>query len=140
MISFNKGVLELSHGDSRARASRSHLVLSWSQARQIAFGSSRLGDKKTSACLVKILFRSCVKVDSVDILKFTQTSFNMFGFWFNRFWISYQKHRYISYMYIGFYLYTICFKFVSISFFCIHMSFEDVFLFKVWFLENTVFV
>ena len=39
---FNKGVLELSHVDSRARASRSHLVLGWSQARWIAFGSSRL--------------------------------------------------------------------------------------------------
>ena len=42
MISFNKGVLELSHGDSRARVS--HLALGWSQARWIGFGSSRLGD------------------------------------------------------------------------------------------------
>ena len=44
MISFNKGVLELSRVDLRARASRSHLVLGWSQARWIAFGSSRLGE------------------------------------------------------------------------------------------------
>ena len=44
MISFNKGVLELSHVDSRARASRSHLVLGWSQARWIVFGSSLLGE------------------------------------------------------------------------------------------------
>ena len=44
MISFNKGVLELSRVDSRARASRSHLVLGWNQARWIAFGSSRLGE------------------------------------------------------------------------------------------------
>ena len=44
MISFNKGVLELSHVDSRARASKSHLVLSWSQAHWIAFRSSRLGE------------------------------------------------------------------------------------------------
>ena len=37
-----------------ARASRSHLVLGWSQARWIAFGSSQLGDKKTSVlCLVQ---------------------------------------------------------------------------------------
>jgi len=34
--------LELSHDDSRARASRSHLALGWSQARCIVFGSSRL--------------------------------------------------------------------------------------------------
>ena len=44
MISFNKGVLELSHSDSRARASSSHLALGWSQALGIAFGSSQLGD------------------------------------------------------------------------------------------------
>jgi len=44
VISFNKGVLELSHVDSRAQASSSHLALSWSQARWIMFGSSRLGD------------------------------------------------------------------------------------------------
>ena len=44
MISFNKGVFELSHVDSRARALRSHLVLGWSQAHWIAFGSSRLED------------------------------------------------------------------------------------------------
>jgi len=45
VVGFNKGVLELTHGDSRARASRSHIALGWSQARWIAFGSSRLGDK-----------------------------------------------------------------------------------------------
>ena len=44
MISFNKGVLELSHGDSRARASSSYLALGLSQAQGIAFGSSQLGD------------------------------------------------------------------------------------------------
>ena len=62
MISFYKGVLELSHGDSRARASSAYLALGWSQARGIAFGSSQLGDKKASVCLVKILFRSIVKI------------------------------------------------------------------------------
>jgi len=36
--------LRLTHVDSRARASRSHLALGWSQARWIAFGSSRLGE------------------------------------------------------------------------------------------------
>ena len=45
MFSFNKEVLELTHGDSRARASRSHLALGWSQARWIVFGSSRLGER-----------------------------------------------------------------------------------------------
>ena len=42
--SFNKGILELSHVDSRARASSSHQALGWSQARWIMFGSSRLGE------------------------------------------------------------------------------------------------
>ena len=44
MISFNKGVLELSHGDSRARALSSHLALGWSQAQWITFRSNRLRD------------------------------------------------------------------------------------------------
>ena len=44
MLNFNKEDLERTHVDSRARASRSHLVLGWSQARWIVFGSSRLGD------------------------------------------------------------------------------------------------
>ena len=55
MINFNKDVLELSHVDSRARASRSHLVLGWSQA---CFGSvldrvdlEKEFYKKTSVCL-----------------------------------------------------------------------------------------
>jgi len=41
---FNKRVLELTHVDSRARASRSHLALGWSRALWIVFGSSRLGE------------------------------------------------------------------------------------------------
>ena len=44
MISFNKGALELTHVDSRAHASRSHLALGWCQAPWIVFGSSRLGE------------------------------------------------------------------------------------------------
>jgi len=44
VLSFNKGVLELTHVDSRARASRSHLALGWNQALWIVFGSSRLGE------------------------------------------------------------------------------------------------
>jgi len=44
VFSFNKGVLELTHVDSRARSSRSHLALGWSQALWIVFGSSRLGE------------------------------------------------------------------------------------------------
>ena len=89
MISFNKGVLKLSHGDSRARASSSHLALGWNQARWITFGSSRLGDEvlqEDFGLFSLKLFRSCVKVDSVDILKFTYThKFIGFGFQFNRF-------------------------------------------------------
>jgi len=57
--------------DSRARASRSHLVLSWSQALWIVFGSGRLEDKDRQKDFS--LFRSCVKIDSVDMLKFTHT-------------------------------------------------------------------
>ena len=45
MLSYNKRVLELTHVDTRARASRSHLTLGWSQALWIVFGSSRLGDE-----------------------------------------------------------------------------------------------
>jgi len=36
--------LELTYVDSRARLSRSHLALGWSQALWIVFGSSRLGE------------------------------------------------------------------------------------------------
>ena len=53
--------------------------------------------KKTSICVQFSMFRSCVKADCIDMLKFTHTSFKFigFGFQFNRFWISCQKHRYI---------------------------------------------
>ena len=44
MSNFNKGVLELTRVDLRARVSRSHLALGGSQARWIVFGSSRLGE------------------------------------------------------------------------------------------------
>jgi len=44
VISFNKGVLEHLHGDSRARASKFISSTHWSQAQWITFGSSRLGD------------------------------------------------------------------------------------------------
>ena len=45
MLSFNKGVLELIHVDSRAHASRSHLAVGWNQALWIVFGSSQLGER-----------------------------------------------------------------------------------------------
>ena len=62
---FNKGVLELSHGDSRARASSPYLALVG-----VKLGESRLDQvnletefyKNASVCLVKILFRSIVKI------------------------------------------------------------------------------
>ena len=44
MISFNKDILELSHGDFRARASRSYLPLVGVKLGGSRFGSSRLGD------------------------------------------------------------------------------------------------
>ena len=60
MFSFNKGVLELTHVDSRARALRSHLASGWSQARWIAFGSSRLGEgvlqEDLGLCLVCLVY------------------------------------------------------------------------------------
>ena len=43
MISFNKGVFELSHGDSRAGASSSYLALVGVKLGGSRFGSSRLG-------------------------------------------------------------------------------------------------
>jgi len=64
VISFNKDILELSHGDSRARASSSYLTLVWSQARWITFGSSRLGDgalQEDFGTLSSLWFRSIVK-------------------------------------------------------------------------------
>ena len=44
MIRFNKGVLELSHGDSRARASRSYIALIGVKLGESSFESSQLGD------------------------------------------------------------------------------------------------
>ena len=64
MNSFNKGILELSHGDSRAHVSRSHLALGWSQARWIGFGSSRLGEgslKEDNGLFSLRLFKSHCK-------------------------------------------------------------------------------
>ena len=47
--------MEVTRVDSRARASRSHLALGWSQARWIEFGSGHLEEKefykKTSVCI-----------------------------------------------------------------------------------------
>ena len=82
MFIINKRVLELTHGDSRAHASRSHLALGWSRARWIVFRSSRLGDGVLQEDLDLFslrLFRSSIKIDSVDMLKYTHTSF-MFVF------------------------------------------------------------
>ena len=73
MFSFNKEVLELTRVDSRARASKSHLALGWRLAHWIVFGSSRLGEGVLQEDLG--LFRSCIKVDSINMLKFTHTSF-----------------------------------------------------------------
>ena len=65
MLSFNKGVLELTHVDSRAHVLRSHLALGWSQARWIMFGSSQLGEgvlqEDFSLFSFKLEFRSCVR-------------------------------------------------------------------------------
>ena len=49
MFSFDKKIqsqnLKLIRVDLRARASRSHLALGWSQALWIKFGSSRFGER-----------------------------------------------------------------------------------------------
>ena len=73
--------MELSHVDSRVRVSRSHLVLGWSQALWIAFGSSRLGEGvlQEDFGLFEFVFRSCVKIDSVNMLKCT--THTSFMFW-----------------------------------------------------------
>ena len=74
MFSFNNGVLKLTHVDSRARVSRSHLALGLSKLVGLCLDRVVLKmriDKKTSACLVCVI--SCVKIDSIDMLKFTQT-------------------------------------------------------------------
>ena len=44
-LALTKEFLKLTRVDSRARASRSHLALGWSQALWIVFGSSRLEDE-----------------------------------------------------------------------------------------------
>ena len=44
VFSFKKGVLKLTHVNSRARMSRSHLALGWSKALWIVVGSSQLGE------------------------------------------------------------------------------------------------
>ena len=67
--------MELSHVNSRAQVSSSHLTLSWSQTRWIVFGSSRLGEgvlqEDTSLFSLKFGLNLVLKVDSVDMLKFT---------------------------------------------------------------------
>ena len=61
----------------------------------------------------------------------TSLKFIGFGFRFNQFWISCQKHRYTIFMRIGFYPYTLCFKYSFNIMFFIHMSFgENVFPFQ----------
>ena len=50
----------LSHGDSRARASRSHLALGWSQVRWIGFGSSLLGEGVLQEDLGLFSLRLCL--------------------------------------------------------------------------------
>ena len=101
MFSFNKGVLKLTHDDSRACASRSYLALGGVKL----FGScldrvdlEKEFYKKTSVCLVEFIFRSCVKIDSIDMLKFihTRTSFNMFDFRLAGF--GFQIHIYMVFM------------------------------------------
>ena len=65
MISFNKGVLELSHGNSRARASSSHL-----DSFGVKLGGSRLDRvdletefyKKTSVCFSIVCLDLIVKI------------------------------------------------------------------------------
>ena len=95
--------MELSHVDLRARASRSHLVLGWSQARWIVFESSQLGDgvlQEDLGLFCLDVLDLVLKVDSVDMLKFTihtqVSSLLVLVFLFNRSWFSCQKHRYKS--------------------------------------------
>jgi len=59
-------VLKQTSDDSRARASRSHLALGWSQAIWIVFGSSQLGERvlqEDFSLFSLIFFRSCLQID-----------------------------------------------------------------------------
>ena len=62
MFSFNKGVLKLTRVNSRARALRSHLALSWSQVRWIVFGLSRLGEGVLQEELDLVSLRLCLDI------------------------------------------------------------------------------
>ena len=63
----SKSVLELTRDDSKAHASRSHLVVRWSQAQRIVFGSSHLGEEDLQEDLYlglfSLKFRSCIRID-----------------------------------------------------------------------------
>ena len=70
--------MELTYVVSRAHASRSHLVLGWSQALWAVFRPSPLGDEDRREDLYLGLFilelRSCVKIVSFDMLKYIYTN------------------------------------------------------------------
>ena len=60
--------------DSRARVLRSRLALGWSRALWIVFRSSHLEDEDRQEDFgLFSSFRSCIKIDSIDMLKFTHT-------------------------------------------------------------------
>ena len=64
MISFNKGILEFSHGDSRARASSSHLALVG-----VKLGGSRLDRVDLETELYKKTLVQCLVYSLNPLLK-----------------------------------------------------------------------
>ena len=65
MLSFDKIFLELTHDDSRARASRSHQVLKEESSSCIKFRPSQDGEENFQK---KIFVKTCVIFVSVKIL------------------------------------------------------------------------
>ena len=97
-IKNSKSVLGLTHVDSRARASRLHLALEWSQAIWIRFGSSRLEDEDRQEDLHLGLFsfyldlckdRIVLICSSIHTQKFKTFDFGLTGFGFSGIYIKF---------------------------------------------------
>ena len=96
-LTSTKEFWELTHIDSRARTSRLHLALGWSQALWNMFRSGHLEDENRQEDFG--LFRSCVKIDSVDMLKFTYTHKSSICLVFSLTGFRFQIHIYMAVSY-----------------------------------------
>ena len=94
--------MELSHGDSRARASRSYIARVGVKLGGSRFGSSRLEDGRSSRRLrypssSLVCLDPFVKLSIVDMLKYTTHKFYVLDFVF--------MNRLIKTSLLGFYVY-----------------------------------